>query len=289
MDASGRDNQREPTQGRRFCFTLNNPTPDERAQVEVLQLTDDLRLLVIGDERGVNGTPHMQGYMETIHRMRFGGLRARWPFLERAALFVSRGSRKQAFDYCIKDGNILIQIGIPPKSDQRSDLDSIKASIDSGVSELELANEAFTLWCRYRKAFSAYRNLKVNSEQLPKEVLVFIGPTGCGKTRKVFESERVEDLWIWSIGCWFDGYAGQTACLFDDFAADSGIPFRLFLRVLDRYPIQLPIKGGFTQWCPRRIYITSNMLPDHWYPTERGIEPLYRRITSIERFDQQHT
>jgi hypothetical protein len=79
---------------------------------------------------------------------------------------------------------------------------------------------------------------------------------------------------------WFDGYEGQKLVLFDDF--DKGqISFRLLLRLLDRYPMQVPIKGGFVEWCPRVIYITSNLGPARWYPSEDYMV-LHRRLDVVQ-------
>lgn len=116
------------------------------------------------------------------------------------------------------------------------------------------------------------------------EVLVFWGRTGAGKTRLVHE--LATDLYIHPGGAWFDGYDGQADVLFDDF---GGSDFRLpyLLKLLDRYQMTVPIKGGFVQWAPRRIFITSNIDPNNWY-SGAFIEhqaALRRRITGIRHFE----
>ena len=52
---------------------------------------------------------------------------------------------------------------------------------------------------------------------------------------------------------WFDGYDGQDTAIFDDFRA-SGNRFSYILRLIDRYPMDVPVKGGFVYWNPGTLY-----------------------------------
>ncbi len=98
------------------------------------------------------------------------------------------------------------------------------------------------------------------------ETVVYWGPTGLGKTRLAME-EAGPDAWIMmprnANVSWFDRYDGQENCVFDEFCGD--MPWRMLLRVLDRYALTLPIKGGWCNWAPRKIWITSNHHPNEWY------------------------
>lgn len=114
------------------------------------------------------------------------------------------------------------------------------------------------------------------------EVKVYIGPTGTGKSRKAHDEDKI--TWTHHGDRWFDGYENQESVLFDDFEGiKSGVPFRKLLQLTDRYPLKVPVKGGFVNWRPRLIIFTTNVEPDAWYP-EEDIAPLRRRITSITRF-----
>ena len=59
---------------------------------------------------------------------------------------------------------------------------------------------------------------------------------------------------------WFDNFIGQHTAIFDDFRI-RGVSFNYLLRILDRYPIDVPVKGGFTYWNPREIVITCPLDP----------------------------
>ena len=82
---------------------------------------------------------------------------------------------------------------------------------------------------------------------------------------------------------WKDGYAGQEAVLYDNMSPTNIKPTRL-LKEIDRYFIQVPIKGGFIGWRPRRIYITTTYHPDHM-AAEGGFSlpaEFTRRLTHVK-------
>lgn len=113
-------------------------------------------------------------------------------------------------------------------------------------------------------------------------VIVYWGPTGAGKTRAVYDNlPSPESIYVHPGGPWFDGYDSQPIVLFDDF---GGSEFKLtyLLKLLDRYPMRVPVKGGFVSWCPQEIYITSNHAPVSWFPNakEEHVRALMRRITN---------
>lgn len=115
-------------------------------------------------------------------------------------------------------------------------------------------------------------------------VIVYWGSTGLGKTRAV--QDNATDLWCYPGSGWFDGYADHKQALFDDF---SGSEFKIsyLLKLLDRYPMQVPIKGDFVNWAPFEIYITSNLDPINWFPNahEAHINALFRRFDNVIHFE----
>ncbi len=76
---------------------------------------------------------------------------------------------------------------------------------------------------------------------------------------------------------WCDGYSGQADIVIEDFA--GSIEYRILLRMLDEYKLQMPVKGGFVAWAPERIWISSNLHPRDWYPSNNyDGGPLERRL-----------
>jgi len=116
--------------------------------------------------------------------------------------------------------------------------------------------------------------------------LVYCGAAGTGKSRLAYE--QFPDLYELPIGkdLWFDGYQGQETVLFDDF--DGQYPLSQLLKLFDNYYIrQVPIKGGFVWFNPKRIIITSNYNPQDWYDytnRTRQAMGLRRRIITLINF-----
>ncbi len=265
-------------QGRAWCLTLNNYTEQQRNKLIGLVEEQQLQYLILGKEIGESGTPHLQGYLELPRKKTLAGVKALLG-INQIHLEKRAGTQTQAIDYCKKDGDYY-ENGERMQQGSRSDLTSLKTRLDNGESIQDLArdDETFSLIIRYRKGLEWYASLRSTPRRFKSTVWVFRGPTGCGKTSRVWrecDEERMP-LWVWPGGEWFDGYSGHEAVLFDDFCGELG--FRLLLRLLDRYPMQVPVKGSYVEWCPKKIYITSNKSPHEWYPDELDVAPLIRRI-----------
>ena len=75
----------------------------------------------------------------------------------------------------------------------------------------------------------------------------------------------------------FDGYNGEPVLLLDDFR--SSIVFNDLLRILDRYPLRVNIKGSHSWACWTKVIISANIALSEQYPnlSERK-DPLLRRF-----------
>lgn len=267
---------------RAWCLTLNNWTTEEyQTLLRLAEASDQPALfsyLILGKEEGEEGTPHLQGYAEFSTRRTLNSLRRSTGF-SRIHWEVRRGTQLQAVDYCKKDGDF-IELGVLSSQGQRTDLLSLKSAIDSGRSLASIADDAdsFARVLQYRRGLEWYSMSKIPKRSWKSQVWLFRGPTGTGKTKRVWDECKADgqEPFVWPGGDWFDGYKGQEIVLFDDFCGE--LRFRLLLRLLDRYPMQVPIKGGHVEWCPKKIYITSNLTPEEWYAFENDIAPLRRRI-----------
>ncbi len=99
----------------------------------------------------------------------------------------------------------------------------------------------------------------------PTELHILWGEAGSGKSRHVWEL----DAEVYPVpnpnggSLWFDGYVGQDVVLLDDFY--GWCPLHLLLKMADRYPLQVPIKGGHTEFVAKSLYITSNKPWREWY------------------------
>lgn len=148
----------------------------------------------------------------------------------------------------------------------------------------DVAEQCPTVFAKFHKGLAALKSItsKPTENWTKLEVIVKIGPPGCGKTRWAFEN--FPDLYRVSIPkktgqLWFDGYEGQETILLDDFYGEIAYP--TLLHLLDGYPMQVQIKGGFVWKNWKRVIITNNECLENWYPI-RQIGALQRRVTVTE-------
>lgn len=163
---------------------------------------------------------------------------------------------------------------------KRSDLDAIKKEIQEGATEEDIADSHFGLWVVYRRSFQRYATLLAVNRSWKPVTHVYWGKTGTGKTRFVMDQIMDSDFFIPGDYNWFDGYVGQRIVILDDYRGEYKI--QLLLKLLDRYPMSVPIKGGFVNWAPKKVYITSNIHPKCWYPNADA----FSMAAMIRRFDR---
>lgn len=115
------------------------------------------------------------------------------------------------------------------------------------------------------------------------EVYVLYGEPGLGKS--LAPRQMYPDLYVVPIqrkGNFFlepEGHLAEVV-LIEDF--DGNMPLKDFNQRLDPYPIRAESKGGYIDWCPRIIFLTTNTLPGKWYnySTRQNVQKqVYRRIT----------
>lgn len=108
----------------RYCFTLNNPTAEEKAQVtSLLQDQTKVRYGIVARETGTNGTPHLQGFVIFTRQQRFNF--AKRNIGDRCHLELTRGTSVQARDYCQKDGDFDEHGEFPDNQGKRNDLNEV--------------------------------------------------------------------------------------------------------------------------------------------------------------------
>ncbi len=95
-------------QGINWCFTLNNYTDQEYATIAGLE--HGVQYLIVGKEIGLQGTPHLQGYVQFTAKKRLTAVKSLLGV--RAHLEVARGGYDANRKYCSKDGE-WCAIGVP--------------------------------------------------------------------------------------------------------------------------------------------------------------------------------
>lgn len=237
---------------------------------------------------------HIQGYVELQRSQDLNWVKRN---ISRTAHFeIRRGTSEEADAYCRKDDTRIdgpYSRGVRTVSQQgkRVDLVGFRDRIQDGATLRQLNAEHPVALMRYTSYAMKMKNLYRRSADTVNHmnrVQLLIGPPGCGKTRTVYRYWKDKDFYrvpLCSGTMWFDGYDGQQRVLIDDFAGRaSKMGLTILLQLLDRYPIMLPVKGGFVWSNFRRIMITTNLHPREWYDwgqREVHYGALRRRFYSI--------
>lgn len=136
--------------GRRWCFTINNPTPEDEQRLRAI----DHVYLVWGREVAGTGTPHCQGFLVYANSVSFRRVRTDIP---RGHIERARGTSQQAADYCKKDGDFVELGTFPGNQGQRTDIRGIISWLDEFIADngraptaRETAVQNFTALLRYR-------------------------------------------------------------------------------------------------------------------------------------------
>lgn len=261
------------SQAKNWTITLNNYTDaDACLQYD----TEQMSYLICGKEVGENGTPHLQGYVQLKKRLRFTQVSDMFPG---AHLEVARGRPKQNQEYCSKDGNFHEHGVLKGGSGTRNDLNDIKKLIDEGCTRNDIREQHYSAYMRYNRQINQDIEDCRADRDFATEVFILWGATGVGKSRWCAQSYP-EAFWK-TRGPWWDGYEGQETVVVDEFY--GWIPFDFLLRLCDRYPMRVEVKGGTRKFVSRRIVFTSNKSPEEWYEgiEERYLAAFRRRINGV--------
>lgn len=229
-----------------------------------------------------SGRIHYQGVFKLAKPARLGGAKDRLGCGREAHLEICKDWAKAKL-YCEKDESAIPgtreEHGEDVGQGHRSELVRIQGMFREGKRMRDVAEEYPAAVVRYHKGLNVLRQLLiVPKTRLDLQVIVLWGETGTGKSRYVHD--RFPDVYV--VACcehpWVDTYDGQEVALMDDFR--GGLSYQKLLQMLDIYKILQPTKGAFSNWDPRRIYITSNHPPRDWYPAEQ-YAPLARRCHEI--------
>lgn len=267
---------------RSYCFVLNNYTFDEMAGI--WDIMDMFRYICFGAEIApTTGTPHLQGYFELFKPQRITFFKK--TSLKRANLKTRYGTRDEARNYCLEDGDYF-EWGNWEAGGQgtRNDLKGLMNMIKAKTPKLELMEAMPEVYSRNMRFVNEYKAELEKEESYTfrnVEVNVLFGDAGCGKTRKVHE----EDPKCFTVNSGetfpFNNYEGEKTILIDDFYGD--IKYHEMLRILDGHQYRVNVKGGHRYALWDKVYITSNKRPEEWYKI--GLTPaLKRRINTVTEF-----
>lgn len=247
------------SQSARWCFTWNNPpedAPELLAKVEA-------RYLCYGKETAPStGTVHLQGYVvfKANHRLKAATIKLPGTHLE-----IAKGNTEANVAYCSKDG-MFVEHGDRPMSQQAKGLqererwlDIIKCAKEGSLEET-YPKVYFQHYATAEKLAAKYAKPIANI----KEVFVYWGDTGTGKSHTAWLEAGPDAYGKDPMSKFWYGYSGQKNVVIDEFTGDINISH--VLRWFDKYPLNVEIKGSSVPLAAEKIWITSNLSPDEWYP-----------------------
>jgi len=269
---------------RHTAWTLNNWTQTELAQCRSYAEKEP-RYMCWSQEVGEEGTPHLQGYVAWDNPRSLSKFKA--AISDRLHYEPhTNGTAQQNRNYCLgmveKKGftqnPTFEEVGELPSQGERTDWSSARQQLQNGTSIVTVIESQPQLLPAIR-SLERFQTLAISKPtHRDVKVICLIGESGTGKTREAYAIDP--NLYSKPEGQWFDGYTGQKTLLLDDYYGD--IPYSQLLKVLDRYPLQVPTKGSFiyAQW--DLVIITSNRHPRLWYP-QGFTDALERRIFVLEK------
>ncbi len=223
---------------------------------------------------------HWQGYIEFFDSVRTTKVK---DTVGECHCEYRRGSRTEAREYCRKKetavANTQFEFG-----EWRADVSrkrKLGDMLKGNMTLDELIKESPVDYVRYHRGLEKLfaRRMGKKARQFRRvTVLVYVGPTGTGKTRKACAEP---DHFVMPLGdkLWFDGYNGEKCLIIDDYYGN--IKYQFLLRILDGHELQMPYKGGFIWSMWNKVIITSNQHPRLWYTHLGYPAALQRRITNI--------
>jgi len=222
------------------------------------------------------GRLHWQGFVRFSTRKRFETVKR---MLGQGIHLEYARCVDKAIEYCMKEDTRVatpIEIGIKPcKKKKLNPMEELKT-----CTPLELLAENPQVWRSLRNLQQLHCALASPRTSMTTGVFLS-GGTGTGKSKisMLIASFLGTSGTYWAPPDlkWMDGYHGQPLVIVDEFRGQ--VPPSRILRMVDRYPLQLEIKGGFTQWKPKLMIFTSNLRLAYCFPEDCSTkEAIARRI-----------
>jgi len=222
---------------------------------------------------------HHQGY---VHFENLKSFKQVISFLPNMYVSQARGTHEQNRRYCLKldsetPNTEFVEHGSMPAPGTRTDLLGLLELAKGGSSMADVSLSNPVVWARNYRALAEFKSLHEEKRNWVTEVIYVYGPAETGKSQSGHDRGASA---LQYDGKFIGGYNGEDVVLFDDVDSKTFQNRQFLLQLLDRYPMQVPIKGGFRNWKPRTIFLTLNFPPE---VTFRDIwdKSLERRITKV--------
>lgn len=313
--------------GQRYVFTINNPLDHARTMV-YSQIGKNISTAISHNnednyvayaiwslERGSNGTPHIQGYLECHKKIRWQALKNKirslnmWtaPAMGKADVnidYVSHTGKHANKPGSLIEGPWYLG-GAPVVKDKgtRTDIINLAEDLKQGKSLRQLATDHTSTMLKYfGNAQKIQTLLSKKKRSWMTELIIYTGVAGSGKSHSAYtEAQQFladnnidEEPYMLMIPSnknaplWWQDYDGQSVVIIDDFYGT--IDLNYFKLLIDKYPMKVNIKNGHAEFLAKRVYVTSNQGWRSWWGTDllsnrENEAAIMRRITREKHFD----
>lgn len=235
--------------------------------------------MVIGEHVGEKSKiPHIHALVEFTTAIEFTTVKLAVP---RANIELKRGTGAQARKYIAKENKILYEYGSISAQGKKSIVDIKEAIKKNGKVRPFFDDLTFSQF----KTLTSVVNTVEPTRDFKTVTIWICGKTGIGKSRVAKELCEYmygsdETYFNASSSKFFSCYDAHDACIIDEFRFDS-LKFTDLLRISDRYPYSIEVKGGFRQFLSKILFITSPLPPSETFLTvssSEDMEQLHRRI-----------
>lgn len=264
------------SQSKRWCYTLNNYTEDDIENIAKW----NVKYSIYGKEICPStGTLHLQGFVIFNSAYRFSAVKK---LLSTAHWESTKGSSKQASDYCQKTDSCPTVFGNFPTPGKRTDLDKVCDLVKTGAPMSEITNLYPATYIRNYKGIAALSSSLIQHYHHDDvRGLWLVGSPGTGKSR--YARSQFPNAFFKAQNKWFDGYEGEEAIILDDLDK-GGVCLGHYLKIWsDRYACSGEIKGATVKLRHKTFVVTSNYsIQDLWQDDKHMVEAILRRFKVIK-------